>query len=67
MTIGSQNPDYTSWTDTEGNSHALVTVHYVNKEAKGKLTLTKTGEVLKSFNKDVSNPEKINSIIRMNT
>lgn len=58
VTIGSQNPDYTSWTDTEGNSHALVTVHYVNKEAKGKLTLTKTGEVLKSFNKDVSNPEK---------
>lgn len=58
VTIGSQNPDYTSWTDTEGNSHALVTVHYVNKEAKGKLTLTKTGEVLKSFNKDISNPEK---------
>lgn len=58
VTIGSQNPDYTSWTDTEGNSHALVTVHYVNKEAKGKLTLTKTGEVLNSFNKDVSNPEK---------
>lgn len=57
VTIGSENPDYTSWTDTEGNSHALVTVHYVNKEAKGKLTLTKTGEVLKSFNKDVSNPE----------
>lgn len=25
VTIGSQNPDYTSWTDTEGNSHALVT------------------------------------------
>ena len=58
VTIGSQNPDYTSWIDTEGNSHALVTVHYVNKEAKGKLTLTKTGEVLNSFNKDVSNPEK---------
>ena len=58
VTIGSQNPDYTSWTDTEGNSHALVTVYYVNKEAKGKLTLTKTGEVLNSFNKDVSNPEK---------
>lgn len=58
VTIGSDNPNYTSWTDTEGNSHALVTVHYVNKEAKGKLTLTKTGEVLKSFNKDVSNPEK---------
>lgn len=58
VTIGSGNPNYTSWTDTEGNSHALVTVHYVNKEAKGKLTLTKTGEVLKSFNKDVSNPEK---------
>ena len=58
VTIGSGNPNYTSWTDSEGNSHALVTVHYVNKEAKGKLTLTKTGEVLKSFNKDVSNPEK---------
>lgn len=58
VTIGSDNPNYTSWTDSEGNSHALVTVHYVNKEAKGKLTLTKTGEVLKSFNKDVSNPEK---------
>lgn len=57
VTIGSGNPNYTSWTDSEGNSHALVTVHYVNKEAKGKLTLTKTGEVLKSFNKDVSNPE----------
>ena len=52
MTIGSQNPDYTSWTDTEGNSHALVTVHYVNKEAKGKLTLTKTGEVLKSIRRN---------------
>lgn len=58
VTIGSDNPNYTSWTDSEGNSHALVTVNYVNKEAKGKLTLTKTGEVLKSFNKDVSNPEK---------
>lgn len=57
VTIGSGNPNYTSWTDSEGNSHALVTVNYVNKEAKGKLTLTKTGEVLKSFNKDVSNPE----------
>lgn len=58
VTIGSDNPNYTSWTDSEGNSHALVTVNYVNKEAKGKLTLTKSGEVLKGFNKDVSNPEK---------
>lgn len=58
VTIGSGNPNYTSWTDSDGNSHALVTVNYVNKEAKGKLTLTKSGEVLKSFNKDVSNPEK---------
>lgn len=57
VTIGSQNPDYTSWTDTEGNSHALVTVHYVNKEAKGKLTLTKSGEMLKSFSSYASNPE----------
>ena len=38
-------------------SHALVTVNYVNKEAKGKLTLTKSGEILKSFNHYVSEPE----------
>lgn len=57
VTIGSDNPNYTSWTDSEGNSHALVTVNYVNKEAKGKLTLTKSGEVLKGFNHYVSNPE----------
>lgn len=57
VTIGSGNPNYTSWTDSEGNSHALVTVNYVNKEAKGKLTLTKSGEVLKGFNHYVSNPE----------
>lgn len=56
--INSKNSNYTSYTDSEGNSHALITIEYVNKEAKGKLTLTKTGEVLKSFNKDVSNPEK---------
>ena len=57
VTIGSGNPNYTSWTDSEGNSHALVTVNYVNKEAKGKLTLTKSGEVLKGFNHYVSEPE----------
>lgn len=57
VTIGSDNPNYTSWTDSDGNSHALVTVNYVNKEAKGKLTLTKSGEVLKSFSSDASNPE----------
>lgn len=57
VTIGSANPNYTSWTDSEGNSHALVTVKYVNKEAKGKLTLTKSGEILKSFNHYVSEPE----------
>lgn len=57
VTIGSDNPNYTSWTDEDGNSHALVTVNYVNKEAKGKLTLTKSGEILKSFNSDASNPE----------
>ena len=57
VTIGSGNPNYTSWTDSEGNSHALVTVNYVNKEAKGKLTLTKSGEILKSFNHYVSEPE----------
>lgn len=57
VTIGSGNPNYTSWTDSEGNSHALVTVKYVNKEAKGKLTLTKSGEILKSFNHYVSEPE----------
>ena len=57
VTIGSDNPNYTSWTDSEGNSHALVTVNYVNKEAKGKLTLTKSGEILKSFNHYVSEPE----------
>lgn len=57
VTIGSGNPNYTSWTDSDGNSHALVTVNYVNKEAKGKLTLTKSGEVLKSFSSDASNPE----------
>lgn len=57
VTIGSDNPNYTSWTDSEGNSHALVTVNYVNKEAKGKLTLTKSGEVLKGFNHYVSEPE----------
>lgn len=57
VTIGSGNPNYTSWTDSEGNSHAIVTVNYVNKEAKGKLTLTKSGEVLKGFNHYVSEPE----------
>lgn len=57
VTIGSDNPNYTSWTDSEVNSHALVTVNYVNKEAKGKLTLTKSGEILKSFNHYVSEPE----------
>lgn len=57
VTIGSDNPNYTSWTDSDGNSHALVTVNYVNKEAKGKLTLIKSGEVLKSFSSDASNPE----------
>lgn len=57
VTIGSDNPNYTSWTDSDGNSHALVTVNYVNKEAKGKLTLTKSGEILKSFNHYVSEPE----------
>ena len=57
VTIGSGNPNYTSWTDSEGNSHALVTVNYVNKEAKGKLTLTKSGEMLKSFSSYASNPE----------
>lgn len=57
VTIGSANPNYTSWTDEDGNSHALVTVNYVNKEAKGKLTLTKSGEILKSFNQYVSEPE----------
>ena len=57
VTIGSDNPNYTSWTDSEGNSHALVTVNYVNKEAKGKLTLTKSGEMLKSFSSYASNPE----------
>lgn len=57
VTIGSDNPNYTSWTDSDGNSHALVTVNYVNKEAKGKLTLTKSGEMLKSFSSYASNPE----------
>ena len=38
VTIGSGNPNYTSWTDSDGNSHALVTVNYVNKEAKEEYT-----------------------------
>lgn len=52
VTIGSNNQNYTSWIDPDGNKHTLVTVNYVNKEAKGKLTITKSGEVLKRFNKD---------------
>ena len=55
--INSKNSNYTSYTDSEGNSHALITIEYVNKEAKGRFTLTKSGEVLKSFSHDVSEPE----------
>lgn len=55
--INSKNSNYTSYTDSEGNSHALITIEYVNKEAKGRFTITKSGEVLKSFSHDVSEPE----------
>lgn len=49
VTINSKAENYESFTDEDGNTHAIVTVTYTNKETYGKLKLYKTGEMLTGF------------------
>lgn len=49
LTIDSSANNYTSFTDSDGNIHKLITVIYTNTETKGKFTVLKTGETLDNF------------------
>ena len=46
ITINSKASNYEYTNDSEGNRHAVVTMEYVNYEARGRVTFDKTGEVL---------------------
>lgn len=47
--INSKLDNYEMKTDADGNSYALITLEYINYEAKGRFTIEKTGERLKDF------------------
>lgn len=49
LEINSSADNYTTFTDSEGNSHVLITITYINDETKGKLTVEKTGDILTDF------------------
>lgn len=53
LEINSKASNYEYTTDGEGYRHALITMEYVNYEARGRVTFDKTGEVIsKSDDKD---------------
>lgn len=49
VTMNSKAANYESYTDAEGNRHAVITLTYTNEETYGKLKLYKSGEVLTGF------------------
>ncbi|MCI8365367.1 MAG: hypothetical protein HFG34_10550 [Eubacterium sp.] len=49
ITINSSSDNYKIYTDELGNTYQVTEGTYINTETKGKLTITKTGEVLTDF------------------
>lgn len=47
--INSQADNYETYTDSDGHSHAVVTLTYTNEETYGKLKLFKSGEMLSDY------------------
>ncbi|MBR1865739.1 MAG: hypothetical protein IJ801_04460 [Lachnospiraceae bacterium] len=49
VTINSKADNYEGYIDEDGNSHAVITLIYTNKETVGKLKIYKTGEMLTGY------------------
>lgn len=49
VTINSKADNYEGYIDEEGNSHAIITLTYTNKETFGKIKIYKTGEMLTGY------------------
>lgn len=49
VTINSKADNYEGYIDEDGNSHAIITLTYTNKETFGKLKIYKTGEMLTGY------------------
>lgn len=49
VTINSKADNYEGYIDEDGNSHAIITLTYTNKETYGKLKIYKTGEMLTGY------------------
>lgn len=47
--INSQADNYETYADSEGHSHAVVTLTYTNEETYGKLKIFKSGEMLSDY------------------
>ena len=52
VVINSKADNYESYVDEDGNTHAVITVTYTNEETYGKLSVSKTGEMLTGWDKD---------------
>lgn len=49
VTINSKADNYEGYIDEDGNSHAIITLTYTNKETFGKIKIYKTGEMLTGY------------------
>lgn len=49
VTINSKADNYEGYIDENGNSHAIITLTYTNKETYGKIKIYKTGEMLTGY------------------
>ena len=52
VVINSKADNYESYVDEDGNTHAVITVTYTNEETYGKLSVSKTGQMLMGWDKD---------------
>lgn len=52
VAINSKADNYESYVDEDGNTHAVITVTYTNEETYGKLSVSKTGQMLTGWDKD---------------
>lgn len=49
VTINSKADNYEGYIDEDGNSHAIITLTYTNKETFGKIKIYKTGQMLTGY------------------
>ena len=52
VVINSKADNYESYVDEDGNTHAVITVTYTNEETYGKLSVSKTGQMLMGWDSE---------------